>query len=154
MVKAGKRDSAAVASGVDKPASDAAQDAILDDVDELLNCLDCKPEAEQAEEEALDILEDSDDLEVPEIPDGSNDAGPVPWLDRYETTSHLIGQLEDTLRMMEEEGINLTEAWEMANTARSLLDSADVVQALIFANRSFNMARQVHRMGSSGAAAS
>jgi hypothetical protein len=154
VVKAGKRDSAAVAPGIEKPASDAAQDAVLDDVDELLNCLDCEQAVEHEEDESLDILDDADELEAPSIPDGSNDAGPVPWLDRYETTSHLIGQLEDTLRMMEEEGVNLTEAWEMANTARSLLDSADVVQALIFANRSFNMARQVHRMGSSGAAAS
>jgi hypothetical protein len=154
VVKAGKRDSTAIAPGMEKPASDAAQEPILDDVDELLNCIDCEPVVQQEEDEVLDILDDAEGIESPSIPDSSNDAGPVPWLDRYETTSHLIGQLEDTLRMMEEEGVNLTEAWEMANTARSLLESADVVQALIFANRSFNMARQVHRMGSSGAAAS
>jgi hypothetical protein len=67
----------------------------------------------------------------------------------------LIGQLEDTLELMEQRGVNLTSAWALANTARSLLDSADVTQALIYANRSFRLALEVHRLeGPTGAAAS
>jgi hypothetical protein len=57
--------------------------------------------------------------------------------------------------MMESKGCNLTNAWELANTARSLLDSADVTQALIYANRSFRIAQDVHRFpDSAGVAAS
>ncbi len=156
MVKAGRRDSAPIGESMNQPVSEGPKKTVLDDVDELIMCLDCEPEAKRRQDtEEIDILDDDDEeLESPDIPDGSEEAGPVPWLDRYEATSHLIGQLEDTLKMMDAEGVNLTGAWELANTARSLLDSADVVQALIYANRSFHVARQVHRVGPSGVAAS
>jgi hypothetical protein len=91
-------------------------------------------------------MEDVDAVPAsPGVPEGEDDGGAMPWLDRYEATNRLIEQLEETLTMMEKRGVNLTQAWELANTARSLLDSADVAQALIFANRSFRMAMDIHR---------
>ena len=84
----------------------------------------------------------------------SYDSGAVPWLDRYDTTERLLEQLEETLRLMESRGLNLTSAWELAMTARALLESADVVQALIYANRAVRVALDTHRTnaGAGGAA--
>ncbi len=114
--------------------------------------IDCEPkERKRSHHEEEDI----GSVRSPGVPDEVPTEGAVPWLDRYESTNRLISQLEDTLRMMESNGCNLTNAWELANTARSLLDSADVTQALIYANRSFRIAQDLHRFpDSAGVAAS
>jgi hypothetical protein len=131
-----------------------ACDPILDDVDELIMSLDCEPAAKK-KKVSHDDGEDSSSYTSPGVPEEPSSEGAVPWLDRYESTNSLISQLEQTLRMMEANGCNLTNAWELANTARSLLDSADVTQALIYANRSFRIAQDIHRFpDSTGVAAS
>ncbi len=160
MVKAGKRDVAALKEGLDEMDPGADSDPVLDDVDELINSLDSEElEGPQLPEpgppEPPDQYEDLPLPPSPSIPDGSNDAAAIPWLDRFEATERLIVQLEETLDLMGQRGINLSSAWELANTARALLDSADVTQALIYANRSFRLALEVHRLeGSTGVAAS
>lgn len=154
MVKAGKRGTAPPVDRVYEVV-DPACDPVMDDVDELILSLDCPP-AKAADDDAV-MAKEASTLEAPEqgMPESTSDTGGVPWLDRYESTSSLINQLEDTLRMMESKGVNLTNAWELANTARSLLDSADVAQALIYANRSFRVALDTHRFrDSTGVAAS
>ncbi len=113
--------------------------------------LDCEPSAKK---KVVHEVEDPAIFSSPGVPVGGSDTGAMPWLDRYESTNSLIAQLEDTLRMMEANGCNLTNAWELANTARSLLDSADVTQALIYANRSFRIAQDIHRFPDKGVAAS
>jgi hypothetical protein len=125
-----------------------AKDSIIDDVDELIMSIDQEPEGPQEPSTDEPPLEPEKQLPPPspEIPEGSDDSGAVPWLDRYQATNHLIEKLEETLNMMEERGVNLTEAWQLATIAKSLLDSADVVQALIYANRSFRLAMDVHRL--------
>jgi hypothetical protein len=128
-------------------------DPVLDDVDELIMSLDCELSQEQTPEPAPPALEGAGVTASPGIPEGGADGAIVPWLDRYESTNALILQLEDTLRLMETNGVNLTSAWELANTARSLLDSADVTQALIYANRSFRMAQDCHQFPDSGSVA-
>jgi hypothetical protein len=160
MVKAGKRDVAALKEGMDVMDPGVDSNSVLDDVDELIMCLDCEDHEGPklpvpAPPEPPDHYEDLPLPPSPSIPDGSNDAAAIPWLDRFEATERLIVQLEDTLDLMGQRGINLTSAWELANTARALLDNADVTQALIYANRSFRLALEVHRLdGSSGVAAS
>jgi hypothetical protein len=155
VVKAGKREATTSIKEVPEPARGDACDPVIDDVDELIMSLDCEPAEPQAPEEINLGLNDVELPRSPKIPDGSNDAGAVPWLDRFDSTERLIEQLEDTLKMMEDRGVNLTSAWQLATTARSLLESADVVQALIYANRSFRMALEVQRGdGQMGAAAS
>lgn len=159
MDKVGKR-------GVHIPHMKGAQrsdppacDAVLDDVDELIMSLDgVEPaRASGAEEDSSESKRTVRKVKVvrsPGVPETPPDAGAVPWLDRFETTNALIQQLEDTLRLMESKGVNLTNAWELASTAKSLLDSADVAQALIYANRSFRMALDIHRFPETGVAAS
>lgn len=142
VVKAGKRAGAPPVDRVYEPDSPKSCDPILDDVDELIMSLDCEPSAKK---KVVHEVEDPAIFSSPGVPVGGSDTGAMPWLDRYESTNSLIAQLEDTLRMMEANGCNLTNAWELANTARSLLDSADVTQALIYANRSFRIAQDIHR---------
>jgi hypothetical protein len=132
---------------------------VAEDIDELISSLDCPPEKPKVVKKVtvkrVLAQEQPEAMSSPGVPEGADDPGAVPWLDRYETTNNLIGQLEETLRVMEAKGVNLTSAWELANTARSLLESADVPQALIYANRSFRLAMDVHRFpDSTGAAAS
>ncbi len=159
MVKVGKRDAhVAHIEGIQRSDSPAG-DAILEDVDELILSLDNPDQAEAcgAEEgpsESEKIVRKVKVVRSPGIPGTLPDEEPVPWLDRFESTTALIKQLEDTLTLMESKGVNLTSAWELANTARSLLDSADVAQALIYANRSFGIALDIHRFPESGVAAS
>lgn len=121
--------------------------------------LDCGTEAEGQQdsdgEEAEASAEEAQTVRSPEVPDEGTDTSAVAWLDRYQATNDLILKLEETLAMMERQGVNLTSAWELANTARSLLESADVAQAIIYANRSFRMALDLHRFpDSQGVAAS
>ncbi len=158
MVKAGKRGLMPQAEGAQR-SDPRACDPVLDDVDELIMSIDCDAPA-AASSSGPDTPDKRTKVRkvkvvrspgIPEMPSGE---GSMPWLDRFETTNALINQLEDTLKMMETKGINLTNAWELANTARSLLDSADVAQALIYANRSFSLALDVHRFPESGVAAS
>lgn len=142
VVKAGKRGAAPPVNRVYEPDSPKSCDPVLDDVDELIMSLDCKPAVKKR---VVHEEEDSASFASPGVPEGGSASSAMPWLDRYESTNSLISQLEDTLRMMEANGCNLTNAWELANTARSLLDSADVTQALIYANRSFSIAQDIHR---------
>jgi hypothetical protein len=138
------------------PTGDCAD--VLDDVDSLLLSIDGDGEGrrkadcgeKQSEEKIAEELADV----VVEPNAYSYDSGAVPWLDRYDTTERLLEQLEETLRLMESRGVNLTSAWELATTARALLESADVVQALIYANRAFRVALDTHRTvaGTGGAA--
>jgi len=146
MVKAGKRVDAPPVDRVYEPDDERACDPMDDDLDQLISSIDCAP----AKRRGAPPEEDPGQHRSPGVPEGGSDGGAVPWLDRYETTSSLIMQLEDTLRMMESRGCNLTNAWELANTARSLLDSADVTQALIYANRSFRLAQEIHRFPEHG----
>ncbi|UCC92386.1 MAG: hypothetical protein JSW25_06845 [Thermoplasmata archaeon] len=151
MVKAGKRGGAPPVERVYEPDPPESCDPVLDDVDELIMSLDCEPAAKKK------VVQEQDEVDYasPGVPEEPSSEGAVPWLDRYESTNSLITQLEQTLRMMEANGCNLTNAWELANTARSLLDSADVTQALIYANRSFRIAQDIHRFPDrSGVAAS
>lgn len=152
MVKAGKRGGAPPVERVyeaDPPPESC--DPVLDDVDQLIMSIGCEPGERRGQQDE----DATGPVRSPGVPDEGETEGAVPWLDRYESTNRLIAQLEDTLRMMEANGCNLTNAWELANTARSLLDSADVTQALIYANRSFRMAQDIHRFPeSSGVAAS
>ncbi len=152
MVKAGKRGGAPPVERVYEADPPDSCDPVLDDVDELIMSLDCEPAAKKQRV----VSEDEETSYVsPGVPEEGVSEGAVPWLDRYESTNSLITQLEQTLRMMESNGCNLTNAWELANTARSLLDSADVTQALIYANRSFRIAQDIHRFpDSTGVAAS
>ena len=153
MVKAGKRGGAPPVERVYEadPPKDSC-DPVIDDVDQLIMSIDCEPE-ERAQSHREE--EDTGPIQSPGVPDEGATEGAVTWLDRYDSTNRLSTQLEDTLRMMESRGCNLTNAWELANTARSLLDSADVTQALIYANRSFRIAQDIHRFPeSSGVAAS
>jgi hypothetical protein len=159
MVKVGKRDAQIPHVEVHQRGEPPACDAVLDDVNELINSLDCvePAKASGAEEDSSDskkIVRKVKVVRSPGVPENPPDEGAVPWLDRFETTNALIQQLEDTLKLMESKGVNLTSAWELANTARSLLDSADVAQALIYANRSFRMALDIHRFPDTGVAAS
>ena len=155
MVKAGKREADTLLGEVSEPAGKEACDPVIDDVDELIMSLDCEPQEPQVHEEVPLNHEGLELPPTPEIPEGSNDTGAVPWLDRFDSTKRLIEQLEDTLKMMQDRGVNLTSAWELATTARSLLDSADVIQALIYTNRSFRMAQEIQRNdGQTGVAAS
>lgn len=158
MVKAGKRGMIPHAEGAQRSDPQAC-DPVLDDVDELILSIDCDApvKASGAEGDAQEKRTKVRKMKVVRssgIPEEPSSEGAVPWLDRYESTNALISQLEDTLKMMERKGVNLTNAWELANTARSLLDSADVAQALIYANRSFSLALDVHRFPESGVAAS
>jgi hypothetical protein len=131
---------------------------ILDDVEELILSIDSGNDVKKQHDDGeLIIMDDDDDEEEADTDvegEETLDDSVIPWMDRYDTTEKLITQVEETLRQLEERGVNLTTAWDMANTARSLLDSADVVQALIYANRSFRLALEVHRLqdGSGGAA--
>jgi hypothetical protein len=152
VVKAGKRGGAPPVERVYEADPPGSCDPVLDDVDELIMSIDCEPSEKQRPQQ--EVAEDSPAYSSPGVPDESVTEGAVPWLDRYESTNRLITQLEDTLRMMESNGCNLTNAWELANTARSLLDSADVTHALIYANRSFRIAQDIHRFPDSGVAAS
>jgi hypothetical protein len=153
MVKAGKRGGAPPVERVYEADPPRSCDPVLDDVDELIMSIDCEPRERKRSHH--DEKEDEASYASPGVPDEGATEGAVPWLDRYESTNRLITQLEQTLRMMESNGCNLTNAWELANTARSLLDSADVTQALIYANRSFRIAQDIHRFpDSAGVAAS
>jgi len=152
VVKAGKRGGAPPVERVYEADPPKNCDPVLNDVDELIMSLDCEPAAKKKvvhEEE-----EEKTSYTSPGVPEEASAGGAVPWLDRYESTNSLILQLEQTLRMMEANGCNLTNAWELATTARSLLDSADVTQALIYANRSFRVAQDIHRFPDKGVAAS
>ena len=116
--------------------------------------IDCEP-AERTQSPDPATEDELAAVRSPGVPEEVADNAVVPWLDRYESTNALIVKLEDTLRMMENKGVNLTNAWELATTARSLLESADVAQALIYANRSFRLALDVHKFPDSpGVAAS
>ena len=124
---------------------------VLDDVDSLLmsidSCNDVAHDAGGATEDAVETGGEGGSGEVAVEGKGSNlDSSVIPWMDRYESTERLLKQLEETLGLMEARGVNLTSAWELANTARSLLDSADVIMALINANRALRMALEVHRL--------
>ncbi len=154
----GPRPSAASEGAASAHSADCAD--VLDDVDSLLLSIDDNGDGDGrrkadsgrtgSEEEIAEELAD-----VVVEPDAySYDSGAVPWLDRYDTTERLLEQLEETLRLMESRGLNLTSAWELAMTARALLESADVVQALIYANRAFRVALDIHRThaGTGGAA--
>jgi hypothetical protein len=153
MVKAGKRGGAPPVERVYEADPPEACDPVVDDVDALIMSLDCEPAAKK--KVVHEETEDETPYTSPGVPEEPTSEGAVPWLDRYESTNSLISQLEQTLRMMEANGCNLTNAWELANTARSLLDSADVTQALIYANRSFRIAQDIHRFpDKSGVAAS
>jgi hypothetical protein len=158
MVKAGKRDMVPQGNGA-HGSDPQACDPVMDDVDELIMSLDCvvpsvANSTETEDSERPTRVRKVKVVRSPGIPEEPRGDDAVPWLDRFESTNALIDQLEDTLKMMERKGINLTNAWELANTARSLLDSADVAQALIYANRSFRLALDVHRFPESGVAAS
>jgi len=159
MVKVGKRDAHVThIEGIQRSDSPPC-DTVLDDVDELIMSLDNTDHAEAcgAEEgpsESKKTVRKVKVVRSPGVPETPPDGEAVPWLSRFESTTALIKQLEDTLRLMESKGVNLTSAWELANTARSLLDSADVAQALIYANRSFRMALDIHRFPETGVAAS
>jgi hypothetical protein len=150
VVKAGKRGGAPPVDKVYEARSSESCDPIQDDLDQLIMSIDCEPKAK----EQVHHEEDEASIASPGVPEEGATEGAVPWLDRYESTNALISQLEQTLRMMESNGCNLTNAWELANTARSLLDSADVTQALIYANRSFRIAQDIHRFPDAGVAAS
>jgi len=151
MVKAGKMGGAPPVERVYEPDPSESCDPIIDDVDELIMSLACEPAAKK--KAVHDKGDDPGSFKSPGVPEQGVAEGAVPWLDRFETTNNLISQLEQTLRMMEANGCNLTNAWEMANTARSLLDSADVTQALIYANRSFSIAQDIHRFPDKGGVA-
>lgn len=158
-VKADEHGSPPFGDEASEPAGGPGCDPIIDDVDELISSIDCGTEAGERRESPGEDDEEGagkvSDVRSPDVPDEAIDTGAVPWLDRYQATNDLICKLEDTLRMMERQGVNLTTAWELANTARSLLESADVAQALIYANRSFRMAQDLHRFpDSQGVAAS
>jgi hypothetical protein len=144
MVKAGKRGGAPPVERVFEADPPDPCDPVIDDVDDLIMSLDCPP-ATKKKKVVHEETEDPSSYASPGVPEEAVSDGAVPWLDRYESTNNLINQLEQTLRMMEANGCNLTNAWELANTARSLLDSADVTQALIYANRSFRIAQDLHR---------
>ncbi len=122
---------------------------VLDDVDDLLGSIDT-PGAQGAKGCADGDASQQAAEEIAEIvaePQGYGfDSGVVPYLDRYETTERLIEQLEETLHLMEARGVNLTTAWELVTTARALLESADIVQALIYANRALRVALEVNRL--------
>ena len=159
MVKVGKRNAHVPHLEGIQRSDPPPCDTVLDDVDELIMSLDNTDNAEacRAEEESSESQKTVRKVKVvrsPGVPEASPADAAVPWLDRFESTTALIKQLEDTLRLMESKGVNLTSAWELANTARSLLDSADVAQALIYANRSFGIALDIHRFPESGVAAS
>ena len=122
---------------------------VLDDVDDLLDSLDGEAaqgargcsDGDASKEAAEEIAE----LVVE--PQGYGfDSGVVPYLDRYETTERLIDQLEETLQLMEARGTPLTTAWELVRTARAFLESAEIVQALIYANRALRVALEVNRL--------
>ena len=123
--------------------------SVLDDVDDLLTSIN-----ERGVEGARGCAGGDSSKEVAEEiaelvaePQGYGfDSGVVPYLDRYETTERLLEQLEETLHLMEARGINLTTAWELVRTARALLESADIVQALICANRALRVALEVNRL--------
>lgn len=142
MVKAGKRGGAPPVERVYEADPPKSCDPVLEDVDELIMSLNCEPAAKK---KRVVHEEEVTSYRSPGVPEEASAGGAVPWLNRYETTNSLILQLEQTLRMMEANGCNLTNAWELANTARSLLDSADVTSALIYANRSFRIAQDIHR---------
>ena len=122
---------------------------VLDDVDNLLDSLDQKSvdgsrgcadgdASEQAADEIAELVVE---------PQGYGfDSGVMPYLDRYETTERLLEQLEETLQLMEARGTVLTTAWELVRTARALLESAEIVQALIYANRALRVALEVNRL--------
>ncbi len=159
MVKVGKRDAHVPHIEGIQRSDPPASDTVLEDVDELIMSLDCVEPAqatgaEEAPPESKKTVRKVKVVRSPGVPETPPGEGAVPWLDRFETTNALIQQLEETLRLMESKGVNLTNAWELANTARSLLDSADVAQALIYANRSFRMALDLHRFPETGVAAS
>ncbi len=159
MVKVGKRDAHVPHIEGIQRGDPPACDAVLEDVDELIMSLDSAEHAEacgvdDGSSESKTTVRKVKVVRSPGVPETPPDVGAVPWLDRFESTTALIKQLEDTLKMMESKGVNLTSAWELANTARSLLDSADVAQALIYANRSFRMALDIHRFPETGVAAS
>ena len=122
---------------------------VLDDVDSLLMTIDACQDGtgerggdagggEGGSEGSGEVAADG--------PSSNLDSSIIPWMDRYESTERLLKQLEETLRLMEARGVNLSSAWELANTARSLLDSADVIMALIYANRALRLALEVHRL--------
>ena len=122
----------------------------LDDVDSLLlsidTCHDDTPDRGGGTDDDVDAG-DGGSGEAAVAEKGTDlDSSIIPWMDRYESTERLLKQLDETLRLMEARGVNLTSAWELANTARSLLDSADVIMALIYANRALRMALEVHRL--------
>ena len=124
---------------------------VLGDVDSLLmsidTCHDGAPEGGEGSGDAIEAGGEEGSGEVVAEGGGSNmDSSVIPWMDRYESTERLLKQLEETLRLMEARGVNLSSAWELANTARSLLDSADVIMALIYANRALRLALEVHRL--------
>ena len=159
MVKVGKRDAHVPHIEGIQRSDPPPCDTVLEDVDELIMSLDCvEPSqasgAEEGPSESKKTVRKVKVVRSPGVPETPPGDGAVPWLDRFETTNALIQQLEETLRLMESKGVNLTNAWELANTARSLLDSADVAQALIYANRSFRMALDLHRFPETGVAAS
>jgi hypothetical protein len=133
------------------PSRDAGCEDVLDDVDSLLHSIDSCREGPEGSggggDEDVGSSSDGSGEAVASSGTGfTDDSCVIPWMDRYDTTERLLKQLEETLRLMEARGINLTSAWELANTARSLLDSADVVTALIYANRAMRMALEVYRL--------
>jgi len=124
---------------------------VLDDVDTLLmsidSCNDGAPDRGEGGEDVVETGGEGGSGAVATEGGGSNlDSSVIPWMDRYESTERLLKQLEETLSLMEARGVNLSSAWELANTARSLLDSADVIMALIYANRALRLALEVHRL--------
>ena len=111
------------------------------------SCHDAAPDRDGGGDGAVETGGDGGSGEVAVEGGGSNlDSSVIPWMDRYESTERLLKQLEETLQLMEARGVNLSSAWELANTARSLLDSADVIMALIYANRALRLALEVHRL--------
>ncbi len=155
-VKKVRKERGSEASGGEFHEGTGSED-ILDDVDELIHSIDSGNDARKRQDDSELIIMDDDDDEgdVDTAVEGGEalDDTVIPWMERYDTTEKLITQVEETLRNLEQRGVNLTTAWDMANTARSLLDSADVVQALIYANRSFRLALEVHRLQDGGGGA-